>query len=64
LILIVLPVLVRGASTIVGFLQKRRFWCQVRCFILLTWVGGNVVEEPFVYFGQVARRWYFIWFLV
>jgi ubiquinol-cytochrome c reductase cytochrome b subunit len=25
LILIVLPVLVRGASTIVGFLQKRRF---------------------------------------
>jgi ubiquinol-cytochrome c reductase cytochrome b subunit len=36
LILAVLPVLIRGGSVIVRFLQKRMFWVQVRCFVLLT----------------------------
>ncbi len=32
----------------------------MRCFVVLTWVGGNPVEGPFVFVGQVASVIYFI----
>jgi ubiquinol-cytochrome c reductase cytochrome b subunit len=48
----------------IGPVQKIGFWWLVRVFIVLTWVGGNSVEEPFTTIGQIFRAWYFIWFVI
>jgi quinol-cytochrome oxidoreductase complex cytochrome b subunit len=33
-------------------------------FIILTFIGGQVVEEPFITIGQIASVFYFVYFLV
>jgi len=33
-------------------------------FLILTYIGGQVVEEPFVTIGQIASVLYFMYFLV
>nr|YP_010127271.1 cytochrome b [Paraconotrochus antarcticus]QPO84675.1 cytochrome b [Paraconotrochus antarcticus] len=40
------------------------FWFFVMDFFLLTWVGAQVVEAPFINIGQVASFFYFFYFLV
>ena len=32
--------------------------------MILTYIGGQVVEEPFVTIGQVASVFYFLYFIV
>nr|YP_010323008.1 cytochrome b [Malacacanthus capensis]UKP87822.1 apocytochrome b [Malacacanthus capensis] len=45
-------------------LGKLAFWFLVADFILLTWLGANPVEEPYVMVGQFASVFYFLYFLV
>lgn len=33
-------------------------------FFILTIIGGQVVEEPFITIGQIASIFYFLYFLV
>lgn len=33
-------------------------------FFILTYIGGQVVEEPFITIGQVASVVYFLYFIV
>nr|AIG53275.1 cytochrome b [Ctenotus sp. DLR-2014a] len=40
------------------------FWALVSNIIILTWIGGQPVEDPFIMIGQVASTTYFIIFLI
>jgi ubiquinol-cytochrome c reductase cytochrome b subunit len=40
------------------------FWLFVADFLILLWIGQQIVEEPFVTVGQVATVFYFAFFLV
>lgn len=45
-------------------LSKIAFWGFVFNFVLLTWIGAQPVEEPFILIGQVSSLLYFGYFLV
>ncbi len=45
-------------------ISKILFWCFVADFAILTYIGGQVVEEPFVTIGQIASLFYFMYFLI
>jgi len=40
------------------------FWLLVGDFFILTWIGRQPVEAPFIVLGQVASGFYFLSFLV
>nr|AIG52835.1 cytochrome b [Ctenotus inornatus] len=40
------------------------FWALVSNIIILTWIGGQPVEDPFIIVGQIASTTYFIIFLI
>nr|AIG52957.1 cytochrome b [Ctenotus helenae]AIG53258.1 cytochrome b [Ctenotus inornatus]AIG53260.1 cytochrome b [Ctenotus inornatus]AIG53263.1 cytochrome b [Ctenotus inornatus] len=40
------------------------FWTLVSNIIILTWIGGQPVEDPFIIIGQIASTTYFIIFLI
>lgn len=44
--------------------SKIMFWVFVSDFFILTIIGGQVVEEPFITIGQIASVFYFLYFLV
>lgn len=44
--------------------MRLAFWFFVVNFILLTWIGSQHPETPFVEIGQFATAFYFSWFLV
>nr|QOP62905.1 cytochrome b [Synallactes sp. Y30071] len=39
------------------------FWILIATFIILTWIGKQPVEEPFILIGQVASTLYFLIFI-
>lgn len=39
------------------------FWIMICCCIILGWIGGMPVEEPYVMIGQIASVYYFVYFL-
>nr|YP_010322854.1 cytochrome b [Cornularia pabloi]UKP87542.1 apocytochrome b [Cornularia pabloi] len=45
-------------------LGKIAFWFLVADFLLLTWLGANPVEEPYVMVGQFASLFYLCYFLL
>jgi quinol-cytochrome oxidoreductase complex cytochrome b subunit len=66
LILLVLPFfhvsLIRSSTF--RPLWKILFWLFVANFLLLGWIGGNPVEEPYVMVGQILTITYFMYFIV
>nr|ACV87505.1 cytochrome b [Ctenotus hebetior] len=45
-------------------LSQVLFWALVSNIIILTWIGGQPVEDPFIIIGQIASTTYFIIFLI
>lgn len=43
---------------------KFLYWSMISCCLVLGWIGGMPVEEPFVFVGQIASIFYFTYFLV
>ena len=41
-------------------LFKNIFWLFISVFILLTWLGGNPVEDPYIFVGQLLSFLYFL----
>lgn len=39
------------------------YWTIISCCLILGWIGGMPVEEPFIFIGQVASVYYFFYFL-
>nr|YP_010199817.1 apocytochrome b [Gracilaria tikvahiae]UAD89825.1 apocytochrome b [Gracilaria tikvahiae] len=39
------------------------YWTMLGCCLILGWIGGMPVEEPFVLIGQIASIYYFVYFL-
>jgi len=66
LILLILPLtdLSRTRSNQFRPAMKLAFWFFVVDFIILTWIGSQHPESPFVEVGQAATAFYFLWFLV
>ena len=66
LILLLLPLLHTNHIRSSSFrpLQKKLFWFFVADVILLGWLGGQVVEDPYVFVGQMATIFYFSYFLI
>ena len=44
--------------------MKLAFWFFVVDFIILTWIGSQHPETPYVEIGQISTVFYFMWFLV
>lgn len=40
------------------------FWILISVFIILTWIGRQPVEEPFIILGQISSILYFMLFLL
>lgn len=45
-------------------IQKKVFWFFIADVILLGWLGGQPVEDPYVFVGQIATFFYFAYFLI
>lgn len=45
-------------------LYKKLFWLLVADCLLLGWIGCQPVEDPYVFIGQAASVYFFVYFLV
>nr|CCO25673.1 cytochrome b [Botryllus schlosseri] len=43
-----------------GFLYQLSFWIFSMNFIILTWLGGSPVEEPYIFLAQLSSIVYFV----
>jgi quinol-cytochrome oxidoreductase complex cytochrome b subunit len=66
LILFLLPILdiSRTRSSAFSPLRRLFFWLFVANFLILLFVGGQHVEEPFITLGQLGTAFYFAYFLI
>jgi len=51
-------------STAFRPLYKFAFWLTFADFLLLGWIGQEVVYPPFILIGQLGTAFYFIFFLI
>nr|YP_009040914.1 apocytochrome b [Pyropia kanakaensis]AIB08192.1 apocytochrome b [Pyropia kanakaensis] len=40
------------------------YWGMVACCLILGWIGGMPVEDPYIIIGQIASFFYFFYFLI
>jgi ubiquinol-cytochrome c reductase cytochrome b subunit len=40
------------------------FWILVASWLILTWIGGRPVEDPYILIGQTFTSTYFLYFLL
>nr|YP_010338954.1 apocytochrome b [Pseudoerythrocladia kornmannii]UNJ19026.1 apocytochrome b [Pseudoerythrocladia kornmannii] len=45
-------------------IYKYLFWTWAACCLILGWIGGMPVEDPYIGIGQIASIYYFCYFLV
>lgn len=45
-------------------IYRKVFWFLFADFLLLGWIGQEVVEQPYVLIGQLGTAFYFIYFLI
>ena len=66
LVLLLLPILHTNEVRSSSFrpIQKKLFWLFVADVLILGWIGGQPVEDPYVFVGQVATIFYFSYFLI
>ena len=64
-ILLILPLtdLSRTRSNQFRPAMKLAFWFFVVDFIILTWIGSQHPDSPYLEIGQFATGFYFVWFL-
>lgn len=43
---------------------KLLFFLFINCFVLLTWIGSQAVEDPFIFIGQILTFVYFLYFFI
>lgn len=62
LVLLILPFINKRKFQGVRFypLRQINFWLFFNCVILLTWLGSQPVESPFILWGQIYTLLYFI----
>lgn len=66
LILLILPYVHNNKLKGLSFrpLSKILFWFLIGDFLVLTWIGGQPVEDPYILIGQIAAIFYFAYFLI
>ena len=51
-------------SSVFRILHRKLFWFIVVDFIILTWIGQETTDSPYMEVGQIATLFYFLYFLV
>nr|YP_009003625.1 cytochrome b [Schistometopum gregorii]AGZ19110.1 cytochrome b [Schistometopum gregorii] len=66
LILLLIPITHTSNQRSMVFrpISQTLFWLIVTNIIILTWIGGQPVEDPFIMIGQITSILYFTMFLV
>lgn len=45
-------------------IYKFFYWTLISCCLLLGWIGGMPVEDPYILIGQILSLYYFFYFLI
>nr|YP_010233972.1 cytochrome b [Lens contradens]QTA71642.1 cytochrome b [Lens contradens] len=66
LILFILPLTHTNTMRATSFypINQLLFWGFVNTFLILTWIGSQLVEDPFIWVGQMFSVLYFAYFLL